>query len=435
MLPYSGIPALPKNIEDMHNQLVTLGLNDVEAITKRIQKCEAWVASVEETEQTGNPVEYHNALALPAVSCTVNLEPIQDLHGYDKPWVGGAGKNLVNINSFTDVSDVSHTVNNNTINISAVNKTYAACNYGGSSNLKFEAGTYYIKGNLLSATDLSYVRLAFRDSSNTIVAGIYLSTLGNFASSITIDVPCYFSIMISGSTALSNSISVDELIISTTDVPFEPWENICPISGRTESTVTVSDGDETSADFTISLGQTVYGGSVDFTTGEASVTWAAESFDGSSSAGWSYVSDYGTVSRFDCTSVVGKVGGNVISNYLKGGNDASIIPNEDHVYLHGGYGYLIICVETSRLATKDVTGLMSYLASNNLQVCYELATPLTLTLTPTEVQMLKGYNSVSSEDGDITITTYTGDPWEAVTRAIKKVTKKTANKKSKKGGK
>ena len=99
MLPYSGIPALPKNIEDMHNQLVALGLNDVEALTARIKKCEDWVDAVEETELTGNPVVFQNALAVPAASLEATIEPIQPLHGYDHPWAGGAGKNKFDYNN------------------------------------------------------------------------------------------------------------------------------------------------------------------------------------------------------------------------------------------------------------------------------------------------------------------------------------------------
>lgn len=166
-------------------------------------------------------------------------------------------------------------------------------------------------------------------------------------------------------------------------------------------------------DITIQLGTTVYGADINWDTGVMTVKTTEETFDGSSSTGWSYVSDYGSVSRFDCTNVVGKAGGNVISNYLKGGNNTSIISNEEHVYLHGSYGYLIICVETSRLATKDVTGLMSYLASNPLQVEYELATPTTIQLTPTQLEMLKGYNHITLYDGygTIELKALTGANW------------------------
>lgn len=43
---------------------------------------------------TGNPITLTDASKSYAEELEVTLEPIQDLHGYDKPWVGGAGKNL-----------------------------------------------------------------------------------------------------------------------------------------------------------------------------------------------------------------------------------------------------------------------------------------------------------------------------------------------------
>jgi hypothetical protein len=42
---------------------------------------------------TGNPITLTDGSETYADELVIDLEPIQDLHGYDKPWVGGAGKN------------------------------------------------------------------------------------------------------------------------------------------------------------------------------------------------------------------------------------------------------------------------------------------------------------------------------------------------------
>ena len=42
---------------------------------------------------TGNPVEFSDGADAPLVKCVTQITGSQDLHGYDKPWVGGAGKN------------------------------------------------------------------------------------------------------------------------------------------------------------------------------------------------------------------------------------------------------------------------------------------------------------------------------------------------------
>ena len=42
---------------------------------------------------TGNPIEFTDGASAPLVKCVSAITGSQDLHGYDKPWVGGAGKN------------------------------------------------------------------------------------------------------------------------------------------------------------------------------------------------------------------------------------------------------------------------------------------------------------------------------------------------------
>ena len=51
----------------------------------------------------------------------------------------------------------------------------------------------------------------------------------------------------------------------------------------------------------------------------------------------------------------------------------------------------------------SVADWRTYLANNPLQVCYELANPTTLTLTPAELELLKGNNTVSGNGANINI--------------------------------
>lgn len=48
-------------------------------------------------EATGNPITLTDAADAPLVECKVAFAPKQDLHGQDKPWAGGAGKNKLDI--------------------------------------------------------------------------------------------------------------------------------------------------------------------------------------------------------------------------------------------------------------------------------------------------------------------------------------------------
>ena len=50
---------------------------------------------------TGNPVEFSDGADAPLLKCVTEIQGSQNLHGYDKPWVGGAGKNKLKINDGT----------------------------------------------------------------------------------------------------------------------------------------------------------------------------------------------------------------------------------------------------------------------------------------------------------------------------------------------
>lgn len=134
---------------------------------------------------------------------------------------------------------------------------------------------------------------------------------------------------------------------------FSPYSNICPITGHSEVKVyngaVYGTADDT---YTISLGGTYYGGTLDVLTGVLTVEWEnIDSYAGETLPG-EWISDR-------------------------------------DVYASG---------------TTPTTGA---------QVVYKLATPTTVQLTAHEVETLTGINNVWSDSGDVTVTisgtTQTGD--------------------------
>ena len=140
---------------------------------------------------------------------------------------------------------------------------------------------------------------------------------------------------------------------------------------------------------TLSLGQTVTLGSAGSVrqkfypeSGKKTNPIGTVIYDGSDSTGWDYIATYGTAYRFDCSSLVGKADGQVMSNlFIKGTIGTADL---ECIGLHGGDGHLMIQVSASKLNnTATVSALMTYFSSNNLEVNYELATPSADTqLTP-----------------------------------------------------
>ena len=148
---------------------------------------------------------------------------------------------------------------------------------------------------------------------------------------------------------------------------------------------------------TTALPQTVYGGTLDVVTGELVATWGSVTFDGSEN--WSI---YASGETYQCFTkgLTKKVG-------WKTSKTDSFV-NVDYAFSNNRYG--IYCDHPTnnqiyfRQPNADVVTIANWkqwLNSNPIQVVYELATPQTYQLTPTEVDTLLGQNNVWSDVGNV----------------------------------
>lgn len=173
-----------------------------------------------------------------------------------------------------------------------------------------------------------------------------------------------------------------------------------------------TDGTDTNT-ATITLGQTVYGGSVNFKTGEVTVTHGYVEYDGSEDEAWNPLSTQaGTTYRMRIlppTNIKLPEGNyapvSAISNqYLVlSANDVYTQHTGLSVQYDGGY---LAVYDVNYNREDSVSAWKTHLASVPLTVCYELATPTTLTLTPAELELLKGNNTVSGNGAEISIEYY-----------------------------
>ncbi len=146
---------------------------------------------------------------------------------------------------------------------------------------------------------------------------------------------------------------------------------------------------------------TVYGGTLDVVTGVLTVDRVMWEPDNSASCILS--SQTSDVCVFDASLVNNSLPNaaspsNIISNRFST-TIASGKPGR--MVLAGSHLYFVIA--KSELSSYDQTGARAWLVANPTQFCYELATPLTYQLTPTQVAVLTGANNVWSDGGPITI--------------------------------
>ena len=268
------------------------------------------------------------------VECEIGIVPTQDLHGYSKPWAGGAGKNKLDASSATTntLNGVTFTVIKNDANEVIRIDVTGTANAGTFFNIgtaTIEAGTYifsgYTNGSSVGTKYINYNGIVNVYGSDTTATITETKT-----TTVTLQI-------VNGA---ETEFSIYPMIrLSTAAGGFEPYSNICPISGHSSITVTVaSTSGGSGEDYTVSLGATYYGGDLDVTTGELEVTW-------------------GNIASYAGETLTGE--------------------------------WLSSLDEYSTLGTP----------TTGAQVVYELATPQTFNLTPTQVETLLGQNYVSHDGG------------------------------------
>ena len=141
--------------------------------------------------------------------CKVALSPNQDLHGYAEPWVGGAGKNKFNGEYSYASASVYSPVNPSTI--------------------------YTLSTKSTGAKQINYQYIYTDDSFG---GDAKLCDAGATSGSVTITTPSNakgIEIYAAGTPSQTASIASDtQLELGSSVTAYEPYENICPISGHTQ---------------------------------------------------------------------------------------------------------------------------------------------------------------------------------------------------------
>ena len=184
-------------------------------------------------------------------------------------------------------------------------------------------------------------------------------------------------------------------------------DNVRPISGWTGAQVSHSGADRTnpttySITFPTEAG-TVYGGTLDVTNGVLTVDKAMVDLG---TLTWS--SGFGGFISPSLKNVIVNVSSNavvpnIISSEYKttpyssqSDKTISLVWHADPAYAYINY------IRVKDSTYTDATAFKT--AMSGVQLCYQLATPITYTLTPTEIKSLLGDNNVWADAGDTEVT-------------------------------
>ena len=179
---------------------------------------------------------------MPLKSLVIDIDPVQDLHGYDNPWPAGGGKN-----KWSTSSDGFENCT-----ISSTGEKATGTNRGCTGYIPCAASTQYVASGGVKATSsqnyiFSFVSIAFYDSSKNFISRESANNVDTLAFT-TPETAAFmraseeFSIAVLTETATAETFATfkRQIELGATASSYSPYSNLCPISGRTGANVTAA---------------------------------------------------------------------------------------------------------------------------------------------------------------------------------------------------
>jgi hypothetical protein len=405
-------------------------------------------------ETSGNPIEIEDGVAENAQDLSIELEPIQDLHGYNHPWVGGAGKNLLDSSGAAETTDdgitssILRDAGGNIIGIKFTGTCTAAEYYYRviKSNMVFPAGSYILSGCPANGSTETYRLQITGQSANDYGSG----KLVTFSEETTANVHVRIT---AGFTCPSEGLIFKPMIrlSSVSDATFEPYSNICPITGRTavdvnrtgKNLINIPDTVLSSAsylfngDISLPSGSYVFSITKDDGAASASAISVAVVMSNGNNATITRATSYEnrimvfiTASESIVSMRIYATAGTYSKALMESGSIATAYEPYQGQFVTVQLGQTVyggtvnvttgeLVVRTANIASYngEIIGepwwssMDEYVAgttpTTGAQVVYTLANPVTATLTPAQLQLLEGYNLLTT-DGDTIHLRYIG---------------------------
>lgn len=348
--------------------------------------------------EEGEIASFTNGLAVPYVSVTADINAVQSGSGTPSP------DNIRPISGISSVN-VKRTGKNLLNGVEA--KDYALATFSTSTSGENTTGRYY---TLLSGYPINNVNLFpwLKFKSNTAYTFIAEFAKNNTAYSTNIQFVYSDGTFDSISRVNTSDVVTESEILVATSNSSKTLVGVCgrfqsgtsylyyDHMGVFEGTVTDNSYEPYTGEVkNIPLNQTVYGGRLNATTGELTITHAivdmgslAWAYNSSANVFWAVISDMKRPCNLLCEAYIQSSATNVESM-------------ADYEIWNRGYAYNdknIVAKNTNYSTASDfktsVTGV---------HLVYELATPITVQLTPTQIEGLLGTNNVWADTGDIEV--------------------------------
>ena len=341
---------------------------------------------------------YNNAVLKPQLELGSTATPfapysnIRPLSGWDKLNLNAAGNNLVpNFENYT-MNGITMTVAaDGTITLNGTSTGDGFIYLIKEFNLP--AGSYALSLNnetTVGSSGADTVYCAVRDAANDWIVQAYCiqsNTIGVGTTGVGI---VDFMLVVPAGVTLNNYKMAIQLEVGSAVTEWKPYQ------GKLH---------------TVQIGQTVYGGKLDWLTGKLMAEWAMKTLDGTEAQlhihdGWS--DGMFDVHEFfkDAVSVDGYAAkANIICSHLPVATPADMA--NDRANIGVGQGQTNVLFARIGKEYNTVELIRAYLAAQKnagtpVQIAYKLATPIEIQLTPTEIIALPGVNTLYGDGDTIT---------------------------------
>jgi len=323
---------------------------------------------------------------IPVKSLTVQIEPqqagsgdpsptnVRPISGWDSVKVARCGKNLIALETLS-LPESGHEIKDNNGKIITTSSSAYTHGYIGVK----PATTYTLSGKFTAASNAMYVYEYNVDRN-----WIGRRSLGTWPTADS------QNLFITG----SNTYYIQIQYINTSS-------GADPTTWGLYEGETVADDTEQGDTYTVDLGQTVYGGTLDVTSGVLTLTKKAITLNGSES--WSmHASGKFFANVLENGEALRTTSGYVSNLYPfagDGSSSSSAVSSDKHFYGQRDFGRF--WVYDSDYTTVDAW--KSALASTPMTIVYPLTTAETLTLTPEQVTTLLGQNNIYADAGSVSV--------------------------------
>ena len=313
---------------------------------------------------------------------------IRTISGRSEASMTRCGKNLIDIASMYATSNSAIEYTSNAIRVySTADGTYRSAR---TKPMILRNGVRYTLSMTVTDIPGGYARVGFRrQSNNSFITNTYatFSEVGSQTVTFrpTADIEAYFSVMVTSSTDAAGDATVANIQFEIADevTAYETFE-----------------GDH----YSIEFGETIYGGSLDWTTGILSVDREIMTFDGTES--WAYYDSatypYFYINFAEYGTVSGELEDGVSTHFKSQAINSTTNNIGFNVYNSPASDMSRVAIRPGISSVVDKASWTAYLAEQYaagtpVQVCYKVTNPREIHLTPSQVISLDGLNTVYTD--------------------------------------